>query len=395
MHTSRILRSAASVLAVLTSLQLSAASPLELNGGELEKRCDNPCGFYGQICCSAGQSCSTNSNNEAVCVDGNGNGGGGGGQWQYYTTTYIVTETDTSTVTSVWSSYISQTTGSSGGGSGSCNAEIGESKCGDECCGPAYVCSSDKKCVLGSSSIWVTATPPVRGTSASTVTATAAVTTTQGFEAPVGTDGATLVGVHAEGNGLSGGAIAGIVIGTIAGAFLLLLLCACLCCKGALEALFACLGIGKRRRKDTTYVEDRYSHHTHSRPEGRTWFGARPEASDVSGEKKSKWSSLATIGIILGALALCLGLKRRRDHDEKSEYSYPTSYSYYSDYYTNPSSKCSLCPSVLLSRSALTVSQAAKVPGDGPDTRAGREDLAHGHDDHEATNFRRVDGDQP
>ncbi|EAU36398.1 predicted protein [Aspergillus terreus NIH2624] len=337
MHTPRILRSAASLLAVWSSLQLSAASPVELNEAELQKRCDNPCGFYSQLCCTSSQTCSTNSNGQAVCVDGSGSGSGSGGQWEYYTTTYIVTETDTSTVTSVWSSYISEPTGS-GSGSGSCKSEIGETKCGDECCGPAYVCSSENKCVLGSSSIWATATPPVRGTSASTVTATAAVTTTQGFEAPVGTDGATLIGVHAEGGGLSGGAIAGIVIGTIAGAFLLLLLCACLCCKGVLDALFACLGIGKRKRKETTYVEDRYSHHSHSRPEGRTWFGARPPASEVAGEKKSKWNSLATIGIILGALALCLGLKRRRDHDEKSESSYPSSYYYYSDYYTNPSS---------------------------------------------------------
>jgi hypothetical protein len=46
---------------------------------------------------------------------------------------------------------------------------------------------------------------------------------------------------------------------------------------------------------------------------------------------------LATLGIMLGALALCLGLKRHRDHDdEKSDYTYPSSY-YYSDYYTSAS----------------------------------------------------------
>ncbi|KAF9895435.1 hypothetical protein FE257_000341 [Aspergillus nanangensis] len=339
MHTSQILYSAISALVFLSPFQLSAASPVEIKENQLEKRCDNPCGFYDQVCCTSGQTCGTNDANEAICVDGNGGGGGGDGAWEYYTTIYTVTETDKSTVTSVWSSYVSKPTG---GASGSCKGELGETQCGNDCCGAAYVCSNSQ-CVLGSSSIWATATakPPVRGTSASTVTATASATTTQGFDAPVGTDGAALIGVHAEGGGLSGGAIAGIVIGTIAGVFLLLLVCACLCCKGALEALFACLGLGKRKRKETTtYVEGHHSHHSHhGGPGGRTWFGARPHASSSSGgEKKSKWSSLATIGIILGALTLCLGLKRRRDHDEKSDTSHPSSYYYYSDYYTNPSS---------------------------------------------------------
>ncbi|THC89626.1 hypothetical protein EYZ11_010918 [Aspergillus tanneri] len=192
---------------------------------------------------------------------------------------------------------------------------------------------------MGSSSIWATATatPPVRGTSASTVTATASVTTTQAFETPVGTDGASLIGVKAPDNGgLSGGAIAGIVIGTIAGVFLIL-----------------------RRRKETTYVEDRYSHHSHARPEGRTWFGARPSAP-ADGGKKSRWGNWASIGIILGALALCLGLKRRRNHDEKSDYTYPSSYYTYSDY-----------------------TSATKVRADEQDAPEDHTDLIHVHDGHE------------
>ncbi|KAB8069190.1 hypothetical protein BDV29DRAFT_57510 [Aspergillus leporis] len=337
MHTSRILHSAISILTLLAQVQRSTASPLDFEEPSLEKRCANPCGYYSQLCCSSGQTCSTNGDGQAVCKDSSG------GSWQYFTTTYVVTETDTSTVTSTWSSYIGQTTTASGG-SGSCKAELGETTCGNTCCGAAYVCTNNQ-CVVGSSSIWATATatPPVRGTSASTVTATASATTTQGFIAPVGTDGAQLIGAKApDSGGLSGGAIAGIVIGTIAGVFLLLLICACLCCRGALEGLFACLGLGgRRKRKETTYVEERYHHHGHgaaqgARPEGRTWFGTRPSATAPAGEKK-KWSGLATLGIMLGALALCLGLKRHRDHDdEKSDYTYPSSY-YYSDYYTSAS----------------------------------------------------------
>ncbi|PYH99143.1 hypothetical protein BO71DRAFT_248598 [Aspergillus ellipticus CBS 707.79] len=337
MHASRILQSAIPILALLSQLQLSIASPLEpednVDEATLEKRCSNPCGYYSQLCCSSSETCSTNSDGQAECVSGGG--------WEYFTTT----ETETATFTSTWSSYISATSSA-----GSCNAEYGETVCGSNCCGPAYVCS-DNQCIIGSTSIWATATatPPVRGTTLSTVTQTAPVTTTEGFISPVSTGGTPAVGVKASDNGgLSGGAIAGIVIGTIAGVFLLLLVCACMCCRGALDSILACLGLGGgRKRKETTYVEERrhrHSHGTSARPEQRTWFGTRPAASTAGAQKKkeSGMGALATIGIILGALALCLGLKRRRDHrdeDEKTDYSYPSSYYYYSsDYYTNDGS---------------------------------------------------------
>jgi hypothetical protein len=351
-----------SVLPVLSTLALlvnhslfTTATPLSLEENPLEnileKRCANPCGYNGWLCCGTGQTCSTNSAGEAVCSDG---GGSGSGSYQYYTTVYTLTETDRTTITSVWSSQIAAATGT-----GTCRADIGETKCGTTCCEAAQECQ-DGQCVAESSSVAITATgtgaeatPGVRATSngASTVTATSAPTTTEGFTAPVGTDGADLIGVKAAGDnsGLSGGAIAGIVIGTIAGVFLLLLVCACLCCKGAIDGLLAALGFGKkRRRRDTTYVEERYSHHSHGSrppppaPARRTWFGSRPAAggSEVS-EKKSGFG-MGTIAIILGALALCLGLKRRkdRDHDDdKTESSYPSSYYYYSDYYSGTGSK--------------------------------------------------------
>ncbi|KAJ5230666.1 hypothetical protein N7489_011374 [Penicillium chrysogenum] len=374
-----------SVLPVLSTLALllnysthAAATPLAfeanvLEENRLEKRCANPCGYNDWLCCETGQTCTTNSAQEAVCADGGGSGSGG--DYQYYTTTYVLTNTDLTTITSVWSSQIAAPTST-----GTCRVDLGETKCGWNCCEAAQECV-EGQCVAESSSVVVTATetgsgseatPGVRGTSngASTVTATSAPTTTEGFTAPVGTDGAALIGAKASSSGgLSGGAIAGIVIGSIVGAFLLLLLCACVCFKGVLEGLLAALGIGKKRRKqDTTYIEERHSHHSHGSrpppPPGRTWFGSKPAGGSGVGEKKeSKWG-FGTIAIILGALALCLGLKRKRDRehdDDKTESSYPSSYYYYSDYYSGTGSASTPVAEVLTD---------AREIHDGHDARA-------------------------
>ncbi|KAL2865498.1 uncharacterized protein BJX67DRAFT_373135 [Aspergillus lucknowensis] len=324
MRSSRALQSAISILTFLSRCQHSHATPFSLGWIGPEKRCDNPCGFYSQLCCTSDQVCITNDDNQAVCRSGSSDDSGdGSGAWEYYTSTYVLTETDVQTMTSVWSSWVASPT------SGSCQADLGETKCGSDCCGAAYVCRDDQ-CVLGATtSIWATetATPPVRPTDSNTVTETA--TATQGFDAPVTTDGSPAYGVDApDDGGLSGGAIAGIVIGTLAGVFLLFLLCLCLCARGILHSILACLGIGKRRRTEETYVEDHHSHHAH-RPPGRTWFGAGPSGSGHDGEKKSRFCSLAMIGIIVGAIALILGLRKKNDHDEKSDYTYPSYYSYY------------------------------------------------------------------
>ncbi|KAL2828925.1 hypothetical protein BDW59DRAFT_142516 [Aspergillus cavernicola] len=329
MHTSWILQSAISILTLLSRFQLSDATPLglaDLEENGLEKRagCDNPCGYYSQLCCASGETCTTDDNSQAVCSSSGSGSGSGSGSWEYYSSTYLVTETDVQTLTSTWSSWVSTPTSSS------CEASNGETECGSDCCGAAYVCSDDQCVLAATTSIWATntASPPVRPTDSNTVTETA--TATQGFEMPVNTDGSPAVGVDApdDDGGLSGGAIAGIVVGTIAGVFLLFLLCLCLCARGILHSILACLGIGRRRREET-YIEDHHSHHTHGAAPGRTWFGTRPSAPAVEGEKKSRWGSLATIGIIIGALALCLGLRRKKDQDEKSDYTYPSYYSYY------------------------------------------------------------------
>ena len=331
-----------SALFLLSAIQPAVASPLsilqELEGRALEKRCDNPCGADSQLCCGSSQACYTNSLDQAECTEASGG-------WQYYTTVYTETETETQTVTSVWSSRV--TSAASSSSTGTCSSEFGYTKCGTKCCEASEECV-DGTCVQESSSAAVTgeATPAARGTSSgwetATATATASATTTEAFIAPVSTDGSELIGAKASSNGggLSGGAIAGIVIGTIAGVFLLFLLCACICFKEALDGLLALIGLGGRRKRKETVVEERYSHHSHgSRPRpsgGRTWFGTRPAASNSEiSEKKSKWSGWGTVAIILGALALCLGLRRheKEEHsDDRTDYTYPSSYYYYSDY---------------------------------------------------------------
>ncbi|KAJ5631291.1 uncharacterized protein N7484_011391 [Penicillium longicatenatum] len=321
-----------------TALPLDALQILE--GNALEKRCENPCGSGDWLCCGSGATCYTNSADQAACSTA-------GSGWEYYTTTYVVTEVDRSTVVSVWSSQVTATA-TAATATATCDAGLAQTTCGTNCCSADEECV-DGECVLESSSAAVTgdATPAARGTSSgwSTATATAAATTTEGFIAPVSTDGSDLIGAKAtsNGGGLSGGAIAGIVIGTIAGVILLFLLCACFCFKEALYGLLAALGCGKRRKKQETIIDERYSHHSHgSRPRpqgGRTWFGTKPAASEVS-EKKSSWSGWGTVAVILGALALCLGLKRHRDRehdDDRTESSYPSSYSYYYSDYTRSS----------------------------------------------------------
>jgi hypothetical protein len=312
--------------------------------GVLEERaCSNPCGYYSQLCCTSSQTCSTNSLGQAVCVDGTGSPAPTAGSWQYYTTTY--TRTDLTTVTSVYSSYI---TAAPTSGASTCAASLGETTCGTSCCSAAQICDNGVCIAAASSSdaglpgATATATPPLRPTSSgiSTVTQTNAPTTTLPFVAPVATNGTTVIAqASSGGGGLSGGAIAGIVIGAIAGVFFLILLCACLCIRGAIDGILALLGLRSRKRKDTTYVEERVSHHSHGEPERRTWFGTRPSRpARASEKKKSGLGFWAWLALIVGAIALCLGL-RRSAREEKSEHGDGpgSSYYYYSDYYTSAS----------------------------------------------------------
>lgn len=318
---------------------------------DVRKRCDNPCGYYGQLCCESGESCYTDANNQAQCGPAQqAVTAAAGGVWEYYTTTYV--QTDLKTVTATFSSLVSQGTGLS------CSYSLGETPCGNVCCKSGQYCQASGMCleVGGGSSgyysslftvttvVTNTASAPLRPTSNTQVTVTTGVTTTAPFQSPVGTNGAIITGpTEEDGGGLSGGAIAGIVIGVIAGIILLLLICACMCFKGLIDGILAIFGLGSRRKRRTeeeVYVE-RHSRHGSrhgSRNNKRTWFGTRPARSDGGGEKRTGIGRAGWIAATLGGLALFLGLKRRNRRDDKTS---TVGSSYYSDYSTSSSESSS------------------------------------------------------
>lgn len=316
------------------------------------------CGTDGQFCCTAGTSCTTNAANIAGCANAPATqaaAGGAGGSWQYYTSTWV--ETGLVTRTSIWSSYI----GGAAATGIACNYALNESPCGSICCASNQYCFSKEQsqCAAngggGSSGAGAatyvnpgaTAGAPIRPTSSGqlTVTATRGPTTTVPFMEPVATGAnVTVTGMEdGGGGGLSGGAIAGIVIGVLAGLALLALLCFCCCIKGLLDGCLACFGLGGRKKRRRTEIDEyeRYSHHSGGGG-GRTWYGAaRPPArvDRRDDRKSSNGKNLLGLGAGLAALWAVLGLKRQRDNRKNNEkYS---EYSYSSDYYTSASSASS------------------------------------------------------
>ncbi|KAM0722940.1 hypothetical protein Q7P37_001138 [Cladosporium fusiforme] len=326
------------------------------------------CGWNGQLCCSAGYGCYTDSSNQAQCSS---TGGGSGqtaaaGRWEYVTTTYV--ETDLKTYTSTISSYAGD-----GGdwatptaASGTCDFAKNEEPCGDVCCKSSEYCYQKGQCKdagNGGSSGYYTsyystmyettnsAGVPLRPTSSTliVVTETGSPSTTLPFETPVAT-GAEVGGLSSSseeeggGGGLSGGAIAGIVIGTLAGLILLGFICFYCCVRGLFNGVLAIFGGGKKRSRRTTEIDEyeRYSHHGSGRHSGagaaggRTWYGAaaRPSRPDRR-DSESRTKKVLGVGAALAGLWAVLGLKRRHDrrHDDE-KYS---EYSYSSDYYTNTS----------------------------------------------------------
>ncbi|OCK76008.1 hypothetical protein K432DRAFT_249931, partial [Lepidopterella palustris CBS 459.81] len=302
------------------------------NTTHLELRCTNPCGYYGQLCCAAGESCYTDSNNQAQCggpVTAAATGG-----WVYYTSTWVET-VGLVTHTSVYSSYVGATVAAQPTAAG-CYGN--QSPCGSICCDSGYYCLVSGTCALagGGSSGGVISTlapsAPLRPTSSTliVVTATGTPTATVPFQTPIATGvNATITSQQQSGGGgLSAGAIAGIVIGVLAGIFLLSLICLFCCARALFDTILACFGLGRKRRHthEETYIEE---HHHSSGGGGRRWYGDRPSRPRPTGPSGGGgFGNMLGIGALLGALAIALGLKRRHDrrHDEKS--STGSSYSY-------------------------------------------------------------------
>ena len=323
-----------------------------------ERQSGYACG-YGSLTCETADACYTDASGQAQCSTSSSSGStqqnnANNGQYQWYTTTYVTNQL--TTITSTYSSLLAEATVQVAAG-GTCDLSNGETPCGQTLEGAPLCCASGQKCqfqgqcgssgagaVDVSSSYLFAATntidSPIRPTSVTTatVTSTGSATTTVAFQtpSPTASSDTTTAGMQSTttNNGLSGGAIAGIVIGVLLGIFLLLLICGCLCFKGILDSCLAMLGLGpkRRRRTDTTYIEERHSHHASgggAATGGRKWFGQGP--SRPQREKKSGAGGFGAVAGGLTALAVILGLKRRRDRRDKSSYGTGSSYTY-SDY---------------------------------------------------------------
>lgn len=327
----------------------------------MDRSCASYCGADNQYCCTTGQACQTSSENVAYCADSTGSGGG---SYAVYTTTY--TETDLVVATKTYSSYYAVTTGS-GGVAAICNTNDGETSCGSICCASDQMCEYSGQCTARTSKWTYTATSgtysaPLRPTSgAGTSTAVVGATTTQPFIPPATASGSTLPITSTASSNLSGGAIAGIVIGTILAVILLLLLCFCCIARGLWHSFVALFGGGRRReggtRTERIETVERYSRHGSTiggaagvagarRQQGR-WFGGRNEKPTTVVETRKKKSSglggAGAVGAGLVGLAAMLGLKRKEERrDEKRRPGPATtvtdvSYTSYTDSYTGTS----------------------------------------------------------
>ncbi|KAI0025323.1 hypothetical protein F4780DRAFT_322476 [Xylariomycetidae sp. FL0641] len=295
------------------------------------------------------------------------------------TTTWTETRTYTSTISS-WNG--PTTTAIPGGNGENCVPEqgTGQIACGVICCADWQYCAALGQCSanvgVGTWSEWTTIgvittqfSAPYRVTSGSTIIATetaSETTTTTGTAAgetqtPSETAGAG-ASTTSDSDHLSGGAIAGIVVGTLAGIVLLALLCFCCIARGLWAAFAGLFGKKDHQKKERIEViEERYSRHNSAygaarRPAHRTWFGGGGRPHSASSRKPVERKEGGGFGWLVagaGALAILLGLRRhdrddhkRHSHDsvavkERRRYSRPPprprsdwSSSYYTDSYT-------------------------------------------------------------
>jgi hypothetical protein len=309
------------------------------------------CGYYGQICCVTGsESCGTNANNEAICKAGaSAAAASGSGSWQTFTSTWV----DTVTRTSVYSTWVPATaTVAVVGATCSPNWANNESGCGAICCSSGQYCFDPARaiCTTAANGFTTTGTgfiAPLRPTTSGGIVTTATVspTTTIPFQTPVSTGAQNGTVVPTGGSHLSGGAIAGIVIGVIAGIALLIFICMICCLKAGIEGILALFGIGGKKRKrrvvEEEYIETHRRHGSAAAGSDRRWYGSggsRPSRPPPPPKSGGGFGGLLGGTAALGGLALALGLKRKHDRkEEKSDYSS----SYGSSYYDYSSSKFS------------------------------------------------------
>lgn len=353
------------ILVVLSNTHSVSAGPYPKNelhdlgfGYLMDRGCDTFCGFDDMYCCSAGQTCFTNSLTIAECLTATTAAG-----WEYFTT--LTTQTDLIVETITISSFTgaaATTTASNPETSVACQYALGETVCGAICCTSSQFCAQAGQCSpIGGTTTFSAPVLPTSG--ASTITQTA--TTTRPFETPVGTGSGSSIGITSNStssHSLSGGAIAGIVIGVIAAIILLILICFCCILRSGFDALLGIFGLGpnrNRRREEVITTEERYSRRNASAGGSRAqthrgWFGgaSRPARTTTVSEKRKSggFGNMGYVGAGLLGLAAILGLKRRHDNSKVVKEERVTrversdiSSDYYSDYYTGTTeSKSSL-----------------------------------------------------
>ncbi|KAI0398617.1 hypothetical protein F5Y17DRAFT_454178 [Xylariaceae sp. FL0594] len=295
-------------------------------------QCSEYCGADNEVCCAADEACYTSSGVPACTAKANALAE------RDYTTTWTETHTYTSTISS-W--YVPTTTAGVGSGGADCIPVegTGQIACGPICCANWQYCAYKGQCLANPGystwSEWTTTgvyittqySQPWRPTSSgpvATVTSEPTGTFVSATESPSSTNPAE---ASTTNNSLSPGAIAGIVVGTIAGVVLLLLLCFCCIARGLWHTFVALIGGGKKRRNTERIeiIEERYSRRGSAsaaaaaaaagRPTHRTWFGGaggRPAGAGPRKEKKKKEGGGGFGWLIAAgaALAILLGLRR-------------------------------------------------------------------------------------
>ncbi|PNP38252.1 hypothetical protein TGAMA5MH_09825 [Trichoderma gamsii] len=348
-----------SLIALLATAALVSAGPFprddqsDLGYAFLFQRdgCDGtPCGSDSQYCCDSTELCTTLSGNVATCLGGYG----------AYTSTWTETRTFTTTYFTHWAPVPTPTAGVN-----CVPQDSQQAACGAICCAGWQTCAFQGQCsakpgyaeptpvvIVTDGHTTTQYSAPYRVTGTTTITSVQTGTNTGASATATGDGEAIGAGSKTtNGNGLSPGAIAGIVIGTLVGVALLLLLCFCCIARGLWAAIF-----GKRRSNDSSVreeevIEERYSKggsraasaSAYSRRDRHGgWFGgsSRPATSTVVTDRREKrksssggcWKWLG-IGAVAATLFTLLNLKKdKRPNSRKSPSRYSNSYYSYSDY---------------------------------------------------------------
>lgn len=309
----------------------------------MPRACVQYCGADNQYCCEAGTVCTTQGA-IAMCAGGQG----------VYTTTWTETNTFTSTVThdvpAVAATPIDKSV--------PCKPQSSDwTTCGWVCCDWWQECAEEGQCkpkagYENGPPGGITAGGGGGGGGYATVITTNGQVTTL-FSAPfrvTGTGTPSPTGFtsgqdqedEGDGSGLSPGAIAGIVIGTLAGIGLLFLLCFCLIAKGILGAIF-----GKKKKKERSQgaYDDHYTRSSRApssyftkKDAHSSWYGSSTSPRHNE-KKKSSGGKWLGIGAAAATLLALLNIKKdKKPPSRRTPTMYTDSYTY--SYSNSSPSKC-------------------------------------------------------